>query len=364
MKFAGIKVSSPQEASRVKWILGVHAGAAACGGVSLAWLVILIAFTSHEAECGGYEVQHDENLGKWHTSRSESFSIGYVCERSAKLGCLSDWSEFQGSCYIMVCKPQSYQLAQADCEERGAALVSISSEAENKHVLSLCGRQSCWIGLARPTGAKVWQWADGSAAGWFGNWTTYIQFAADASESMDRACLNKGPPERFIEEPMFVIKAVGKFVVPAGLMFIAYLALKRRSTDLAQCLCIVDGFFAACLFAEMVIMVFRLLQGGPWADVISYILFMVFASCGVAFCCACSARAVGGFQAQMSPKEGKEPSSEKECMMRGVEATDVEKADSAKPVRERTTEAPEISIPPQALGNVEEVDSRPKLTHL
>lgn len=314
MKVAGIKVSSPEEASRIKWILGIHAGAAACGGISLAWLVALILFTSHEGECGGYEVQHDENLGKWHTSRGDNFYIGYVCERTAELGCSIGWEEFQGSCYTMVCESRDYRRAEEGCATMNAKLVSISSKAENDLVLSLCGRQSCWIGLSRPTGAKVWQWADGTSAGWFGNWTSFNEFASDAAISNQRACLNKGPPERFIEDPVFIIKAVGKFVVPAGLMFLAYLALKRKSVDLAQCLCVVDGFFAACLFAEMIILLFRIMKGGPWIEIVAYIFFLAFASCGIAFCCACSAKALQGMKAQM--KNEKDPSSETESMIR------------------------------------------------
>jgi hypothetical protein len=192
MKVAGIQVKSPEEAKRVKLILGVHAGAAACGGLSLGWLIALILFTSHEGECGGYQVQHDDNLGKWHTAHEKSFDIGYVCERSAKLGCVSGWNLFQGSCYIMVCEPSGYGMAIKGCEKRGAQLVSISSEAENQHVLELCGRQSCWIGLSRPPGAKLWSWADGSDAGWFGNWTSFNNFGSHSQETMDYACLNKG----------------------------------------------------------------------------------------------------------------------------------------------------------------------------
>ena len=135
------------------------------------------------------------------------------------------------------------------------------------------------VRLSRPPGAKVWQWADGSAAGEFGNWTSYNRFAADASESYDRACLNKGPSERYIEEPVFIIKAVGKFVVPSSLMFLAYLALKKKRADMAQCLCVMDGFFAACLFAEMIIMVFRLMKGlyvYSWKMIVKII-----------YCCVC-----------------------------------------------------------------------------
>lgn len=362
MKVAGIKVNSPEEARRVRWLLGVHAGAAACGAVSLAWLIALIVLTSHEGECGGYEVQHDENLGLWHTSNSDSFSIGYVCERPADLGCLADWSEFQSSCYIMVCESVSYKRAEEGCVMRGAQLVSINSQLENDHVLSLCGRQSCWIGLSRAAGAKLWHWADGSLAGWFGNWSTFTKFGADAVQSMDRTCLNKGPPDRFIEEPVFIIKAVGKFVVPSCLMFVAYLALKRRSTDLAQCLCIVDGFFAACLFAEMVIMIFRFMKGGPWIDVIAYVLFMAFASCGVAFCCACSARTFKAVQEQMveTAKDGKE--GETESIMRGdAAAGDVEEGETAKPVKSPKVHASQAyqSTVPSPVAPQEHPASRP-----
>merc|ERR1712187_384799 len=100
-------------------------------------------------------------------------------------------------------------------------------------------------------------------------------------------------------------------------MFVAYLALKRRSTDLAQCLCIVDGFFAACLFAEMVILIFRIMKGGPWIDIVAYVFFLIVASCGIAFCCACSARVLRGMQQQM--KSEKSVSSETESMMHGAQ---------------------------------------------
>lgn len=343
MQVAGIKVASRAEARRIKLILGVHAGAAACGGVSLAWLVIIILFTSHEGECGGYEVQHDENLGLWHTSHSDAFSIGFVCERTAKLGCLSSWTKFQDSCYTMVCESSSFEEGREACRKRGAELVSINSEIENRFVQKeLCGRQSCWIGLERPPGSAMWVWADGSVLGLWNNWTGYARFDEGLNSDWDKVCLNRGPPERFIEEPAFIIKAVGKFVVPSCLMFLAYLALKRRSNDLTQCLCIVDGFCAACLFAEMVIMIFRLMKGGPWYDVVAYILFLAIASCGVAFCCACSARALRGIQAQLKMGGDEDARAEEMKAMMQPEAREVaiEVPQAAPAIRQDRQSAP------------------------
>mmetsp|Transcript_31533 Transcript_31533/g.57320 ORF Transcript_31533/g.57320 Transcript_31533/m.57320 type:complete len:426 (+) Transcript_31533:151-1428(+) len=355
MRVAGIKVSSPSEAKRVRWILGVHAGAAACGGVSLAWLVTLILFTSHEGECGGYEVQHDENLGKWHTSLSDAFSIGFVCERTAELGCLASWSRFEESCYTMICESSSYDEAVEGCRKRGALLVSVNSELENRFVQELCGRQSCWIGLERPPGSAMWQWADGTVLGLWDNWTAFSNYDEDIESNRDKTCLNKGPPERFIEEPAFIIKAVGKFVVPSCLMFLAYLALKRRSNDLTQCLCIVDGFFAACLFAEMVIMIFRLMKGGPWYDVVAYVLFLAVASCGVAFCCACSVKALSSLQAQLKAAELSDKSAEETAAMMGPEPKEVEEIKQSLPAVKYTSKAQNlVSVPENHMAAVSE----------
>merc|ERR1712070_360940 len=126
-------------------------------------------------------------------------------------------------------------------------------------------------------------------------------------------------------------------------MFIAYLALKRKRSDMAQCLCIVDGFFAACLFAEIIIMIFRIVKGGPWIDFVGYLLFMAIASCGIAFCCACSARAFNMFQAESEPKG---QFSETESMMQEHEAT--AKLESVADAEQKVLElkAPEIGVSP------------------
>jgi hypothetical protein len=81
------------------------------------------------------------------------------------------------------------------------------------------------------------------------------------------------------------------------------MVLKRRSTDLAQCLCIVDGFFAFCLFAELVLLMFRMMQGGSWLDIFAYILFLVVASCGIVFCCACVARTLQSLKIQLQSEQ-------------------------------------------------------------
>lgn len=70
--------------------------------------------------------------------------------------------------YELVETAATWPSAKADCEARGAHLVTIGSAAENSYVASLAPSLGhVWIGLSKS--AATWSWVDGSGLG-FTNW--------------------------------------------------------------------------------------------------------------------------------------------------------------------------------------------------
>lgn len=69
-----------------------------------------------------------------------------------------------GHCYWRALDKRSWSDAAAACASRGAHLVTIRSNDEEKVVAALCGTAECWIGASRAaTGSakKDFRWIDG-----------------------------------------------------------------------------------------------------------------------------------------------------------------------------------------------------------
>ena len=78
--------------------------------------------------------------------------------------CPNNWIHLQGSCYRVPSKSLSWTAAKSDCEAQGAKLAIVTSQAEQKALVSKIS-QKVWIGLWRdPNVHSRWLWVDGSIA--------------------------------------------------------------------------------------------------------------------------------------------------------------------------------------------------------
>uniref|UniRef100_A0A7N5KDZ4 C-type lectin domain family 4 member G n=1 Tax=Ailuropoda melanoleuca TaxID=9646 RepID=A0A7N5KDZ4_AILME len=82
--------------------------------------------------------------------------------------CLENWMAFQGSCYLFSTQQQDWFEAKDHCTEKGAHLVIINSQAEQKF-LSPNESTGYWIGLRKQYPKGIHKWQDGSAPT-FVNW--------------------------------------------------------------------------------------------------------------------------------------------------------------------------------------------------
>jgi len=74
----------------------------------------------------------------------------------------NDWECWEGHevCYnVSDDDNMNFYEAKSYCEQRESNLVSIESEDENWFVGSICGSQSCWIGLVENY-EGTWSWLD------------------------------------------------------------------------------------------------------------------------------------------------------------------------------------------------------------
>jgi hypothetical protein len=121
----------------------------------------------------------ERHLGKWYDA-GRGMEAWYVCERAEGAGCTGEgWVAYSGSCYRISEEIQSHTNASARCKEDGATLVRIDSEEENAQVQELCGKRTCWIGLAEPEDSEEWHWEDGTRLGRKGEWTGYTNWGGD-----------------------------------------------------------------------------------------------------------------------------------------------------------------------------------------
>uniref|UniRef100_A0A3P9N8Z6 C-type lectin domain-containing protein n=1 Tax=Poecilia reticulata TaxID=8081 RepID=A0A3P9N8Z6_POERE len=75
--------------------------------------------------------------------------------------CISGWSVFRGSCYLLSETSGSWYEGRADCRKRGGDLVVIDDDDEQKFVATLTG-WSTWIGLSDRETEGTWKWVDGT----------------------------------------------------------------------------------------------------------------------------------------------------------------------------------------------------------
>ncbi len=151
----------------------------------------------------------EKSVGKWYDT-GRGLTTWYVCEKPMTDACPDDeWHGFEGACYSVSDALKNYGDASRACSNKEARLVSIESAQENAHVQNLCGRRSCWIGLAEPQKSEQWHWSDGRVAGSKDNWSGYTNWNRDepnnwAGRDEDAVIMNfwvhMGLPEPMFQE--------------------------------------------------------------------------------------------------------------------------------------------------------------------
>ncbi|XP_035849103.1 CD209 antigen-like protein E isoform X3 [Sander lucioperca] len=82
--------------------------------------------------------------------------------RTENKSCPHGWTRFGCSCYFKSKEKDYWDGSRADCKKRGADLVVINNEEEQKFVSELSKDGESWIGLWDERRQAEWKWVDGS----------------------------------------------------------------------------------------------------------------------------------------------------------------------------------------------------------
>ncbi|XP_029985220.1 CD209 antigen-like protein E [Sphaeramia orbicularis] len=79
--------------------------------------------------------------------------------------CPNGWKRYQCKCYKLSTENKTWVNSRADCQHRGADLVTIKSRKEEDFVSRLSEHEDFWIGLeVTPSWDPKWIWVDGTPA--------------------------------------------------------------------------------------------------------------------------------------------------------------------------------------------------------
>lgn len=94
------------------------------------------------------------------------------CDDTGDHDCPEGWATLPeaGSCVQLQAEAKSWQDAQADCNELGGHLVTITNTTDDTFLAELLGEEGrAWIGYNDLEEEGTWVWDDGSASG-YENW--------------------------------------------------------------------------------------------------------------------------------------------------------------------------------------------------
>ncbi|GMT36783.1 hypothetical protein PFISCL1PPCAC_28080 [Pristionchus fissidentatus] len=101
--------------------------------------------------------------------------------------CEWGWEEYNGHCYRLQSRRNTWTIHNFECVYEGGTLTSIKSEGENDFIRGLAGGREVYIGGA--SFGYSWEWADHSSFYGYSNW-------ADQSDSYPprgRPCIVMNP---------------------------------------------------------------------------------------------------------------------------------------------------------------------------
>ncbi|XP_072028081.1 low affinity immunoglobulin epsilon Fc receptor-like [Amphiura filiformis] len=76
--------------------------------------------------------------------------------------CLTDWSEFENTCYFVSTVDKPFSDSLTTCEDFGGSLVSIHSQSEQDFVTGIIPSSGSWIGLNDIRNESYFLWTDGT----------------------------------------------------------------------------------------------------------------------------------------------------------------------------------------------------------
>ncbi|XP_041858110.1 CD209 antigen-like protein 2 [Melanotaenia boesemani] len=115
-----------------------------------------------------------EGLNKHLSTQSVSFHVAEKWKRAPcmeKKTCPAGWRMFICSCYLLSTTSGSWDQGREDCRGRGADLVVIDSDEEQKFISEFTKGKS-WIGLSDKEREGIWKWVDGTNLT-LTNWNTH-----------------------------------------------------------------------------------------------------------------------------------------------------------------------------------------------
>ncbi|KAL0968798.1 hypothetical protein UPYG_G00272010 [Umbra pygmaea] len=74
--------------------------------------------------------------------------------------CLNGWRYFESSLYFISTEKKTWEESRLDCQSRGADLVIINSEQEQRFLFNF--KMEAWIGLTDNDQEGTWKWVDGT----------------------------------------------------------------------------------------------------------------------------------------------------------------------------------------------------------
>ncbi|KAL0968801.1 hypothetical protein UPYG_G00272040 [Umbra pygmaea] len=90
-------------------------------------------------------------------SSMKRFRVSAVCLEQL---CLNGWRYFGSSFYFISTEKKTWEESRLDCQSRGADLVIINSEQEQRFLFNL--KMEAWIGLTDKDEEGTWKWVDGT----------------------------------------------------------------------------------------------------------------------------------------------------------------------------------------------------------
>ncbi|XP_014050232.1 CD209 antigen-like protein C [Salmo salar] len=79
---------------------------------------------------------------------------------NCKQTCPAGWQKFESMWYFLSTETKTWKESRKDCLERGADLVIINSDEEQKFLINL--KKRVWIGLTDSVNEGTWKWVDGT----------------------------------------------------------------------------------------------------------------------------------------------------------------------------------------------------------
>ncbi|XP_066504077.1 FRAS1-related extracellular matrix protein 1b [Hoplias malabaricus] len=113
-------------------------------------------WTGHSADISSVDIPQRDAI----PSGFSSALLQHKSVKSVNIGCLSGWTHYKRSCYILAPGIATWSSAQNACTMLDGQLTTVHSKKNMKWLWKFAGKQPFWIGLSGTHGQ--WSWADGA----------------------------------------------------------------------------------------------------------------------------------------------------------------------------------------------------------